>query len=198
MVSYDSLRVAVMRAQPKASHFIDGAYVEDTAGTPDRKHLSGHRRGHRPAACGNACDRRAGRRLGQGAPRRNGRGQPDAERGRILRRAADIMRERNRELSRDWKRSTPASRSRKPSSPIRPPAPTALEFFGGIAGGDQRRAYRARRRLRLYQARAARRLRRHRRLELSDPDRLLEGRACARLRQCHGLQAVGNDAALRR
>jgi betaine-aldehyde dehydrogenase len=87
-----------LKAQPEASHFIDGEFVEDTAGAPlevvhpadgeviARLHAA------TPALVDRALD--AARRA-----------QPEwaalrpVERGRILRRAADIMRERNRELS---------------------------------------------------------------------------------------------------
>ena len=69
-------------------------------------------------------------------------------------------------------------------------------IFRRHRGLDRRRAHRSRRLLRLHAARAAGRGGRHRGLELSDPDRLLEGRAGAGLRQCHGVQAVRADAAL--
>ena len=63
----------------------------------------------------------------------------------------------------------------------------------------ERRAYRSRLAgLRLHATRAARRGRRHRRLELPAANRLLEGRAGAGLRQCHDIQTCGADAVYRR
>ena len=99
---------------------------------------------------------------------------------------------------RGWRRSTPASRSRRRRRSTSLSGADCLEYFAGLAGDARRRARRSRPgRLRLYAARAARRRRRHRRLELSDPDRLLEVGAGARLRQRHDLQAGGADAAHR-
>ncbi|OWJ78527.1 betaine-aldehyde dehydrogenase [Haematobacter genomosp. 1] len=87
-----------MRAQPQASHFIDGAFVEDTSGAPvdviypatgeviARLHEA------TPAILDRALNaaRRAQRDWAVLRP---------VERGRILHRAAQIMRERNRALS---------------------------------------------------------------------------------------------------
>lgn len=84
--------------QPKASHYVDGAYVEDTAGEPidviypataepiARVHAA------TPAIVDAAIT--AARRAQVGWAELSG-----TERGRVLRRAADIMRERNHELS---------------------------------------------------------------------------------------------------
>lgn len=87
-----------MRAQPQASHFIDGAFVEDETG---KRFESLH-----PA------DGRAIAMLHEATPALIARAvaaaqagfavwsrMPGAERGRILRRAADIIRARNRALS---------------------------------------------------------------------------------------------------
>ncbi len=87
-----------MKAQPKASHFIDGAYVEDTAGAPiDVVYAATGEviaRVHEatPALIDRAlaAAKRAQREWATLKP---------VERGRILLRAAAIMRERNRELS---------------------------------------------------------------------------------------------------
>ncbi len=87
-----------MRAQPPASHYIDGAPVEDTAGEPidviypytgeviARVHAA------TPAVLDRALDaaRRAQADWAARAP---------VERGRVLRRAAELMRARNRALS---------------------------------------------------------------------------------------------------
>ena len=122
-----------------------------------------------------------------------------AERGRILRRAAELLRARNEELARA---RNPRHRQADPgddASSTSSPAPTASNTSPALAAERCRRAHRPRAAgLRLYAARAARRRRRHRRLELSAPDRLLEGGAGARLRQRHDLQAGRADAAHRR
>ena len=71
-----------------------------------------------------------------------------------------------------------------------------FEYFAGVAADDCRRASGSRAAgVRLHAARAARRRRRNRRLELSAADRVLEVRAGAGLRQCHDLQAGRSDAA---
>ncbi|WP_290688193.1 MULTISPECIES: betaine-aldehyde dehydrogenase [unclassified Haematobacter] len=87
-----------MRAQPQASHFIDGAFVEDTSGAPvdviypatgeviARLHEA------TPAILDRALN--SARRA-----QRDWAGLRPVERGRILHRAAQIMRERNRALS---------------------------------------------------------------------------------------------------
>ncbi len=87
-----------LNAQPEASHYIDGAFVEDLAGAPievvhpadgaviARLHAA------TPALVERALNA-AVRAQAEWAARR------PVERGRILRRAADIIRERNRELS---------------------------------------------------------------------------------------------------
>ncbi|MFN3954980.1 MAG: betaine-aldehyde dehydrogenase [Pararhodobacter sp.] len=87
-----------MKAQPTASHFIDGAYVEDTAGAPIEVvyAASGEviARLHEatPALIDRALDsaRRAQGEWGARKP---------VERARILQRAAALIRARNRELS---------------------------------------------------------------------------------------------------
>ena len=118
--------------QPKASHFIDGAYVEDTGGTPipviypatgkqiatvyaatpaiiDTALAAAHRAQKKWAALSGT------------------------ERGRILRRAADIMRERNHDLS-----VLETCDTGKPyQETIAVDATSgadALEYFGGLAG----------------------------------------------------------------
>ena len=74
-----------------------------------------------------------------------------------------------------------------------------LRVFRGPRAILERRAHRSRRPgVRLHAARASRRRRRHRCLELSAADRLLEGGARARLRQCHDLQARRDHAVQRR
>ncbi|WP_099864608.1 betaine-aldehyde dehydrogenase [Pararhizobium haloflavum] len=120
-----------MRAQPEASHFIDGAYVEDPAGaaldvvysatgeTIARLHSA------TPAIIDSAVKsgRRAQREWAALAP---------VERGRVLRRAADIIRARNRELS-----ELETLDTGKPIQETLVADATSgadcLEFFGGIA-----------------------------------------------------------------
>ncbi|MGB3317387.1 MAG: betaine-aldehyde dehydrogenase [Albidovulum sp.] len=87
-----------MKAQPTASHFVDGAYLEDTAGAaidvvyPATGEVIARVHEATPAVIDRALAS-ATRAQGDWAAR------PPVERARILRRAADMMRERNRELS---------------------------------------------------------------------------------------------------
>ena len=87
-----------MRAQPKASHFVDGAFVEDTNGAPfdSRYPATGEviARLHSatPAIMAQAI---ASARAAQ----TDWANRAPVERGRILLRAAEILRARNRELS---------------------------------------------------------------------------------------------------
>ena len=87
-----------MKAQPKASHFVDGAYVEDAAGAeievihPATGEVIARLHEATPAIIDRALAsaRRAQADWARVKP---------VERGRILRRAADILRERNHDLS---------------------------------------------------------------------------------------------------
>ncbi len=87
-----------MRAQPKASHFINGAHVEDPAGVPIES---------RYPATGEVIARLHGATHATVnaavAAARSGfhawAATPATERGRVLTRAADLIRVRNRELS---------------------------------------------------------------------------------------------------
>jgi len=120
-----------MKAQPKASHFIDGEYVEDTAGTPFDSLYP---------ATGEVIARlhAATPAIVEKAIAAAKRAQPEwaamspTARGRILKRAADIMRERNRELS-----ELETLDTGKPIQETIVADPTsgadAFEFFGGIA-----------------------------------------------------------------
>ncbi|WP_152046932.1 betaine-aldehyde dehydrogenase [Aureimonas psammosilenae] len=87
-----------MRAQPPASHFIDGVFHEDVEGAPFESlypatgEVIARLHAATPAAIELAI---AAARRGQ----EEWAAMPGAERGRVLRRAAAIMRERNRELS---------------------------------------------------------------------------------------------------
>jgi len=120
-----------MKAQPKASHFIDGEYVEDTDGTvfeslyPATGEVIARLHAATPAIVERAIASAK-------------RAQPEwaamspTARGRILKRAADIMRERNRELS-----ELETLDTGKPIQETIVADPTSgadsFEFFGGIA-----------------------------------------------------------------
>jgi hypothetical protein len=93
-----------------------------------------------------------------------------------------------------WNPSTPASRCRRRWSPTRPRAPMRWSTLRASPPPSPARPSR-RGGLHLHAARAAGRLPRHRRLELSDADHLLEIRPGAGLRQRGRLQAIGDDAA---
>jgi betaine-aldehyde dehydrogenase len=120
-----------MKAQPPASHFIDGAYVEDTAGTafdsiyPATGEVIARLHAATPAIVDRAIAA-AKRAQGEWAAM-----SPTA-RGRILKRAADIMRTRNRELS-----ELETLDTGKPIQETIVADPTsgadAFEFFGGVA-----------------------------------------------------------------
>ena len=116
------------------------------------------------------------------------------ERGRILGRAAAIILERNDELARLETLDT--------GKPIQetlvadwPSGAAALEYFAGLAATLTGQMIPLGAGLGLYPPRGAWRLRGHRCLELSQPDRLLEGRACLGHGQHHGLQTVRGNAA---
>ena len=120
-----------MKAQPPASHFIDGEYVEDTAGAafdsvyPATGEVIARLHAATPAIVDRAIAA-AKRAQGEWAAM-----SPTA-RGRILKRAADIMRTRNRELS-----ELETLDTGKPIQETIVADPTsgadAFEFFGGVA-----------------------------------------------------------------
>ena len=158
-----------MKAQPKASHYINGSFVDDERGAaiPVIYPATGETIAIVHSATENIVE------LAVEAARE---AQPawarlkPVERGRILRRAADILRARNAELARletlDTGKAIQETLVADPAS-----AADALEYFGGAVAQLQWRLRRFRRLLRLHAPRGARRLRRHRRLELSDPGR---------------------------
>jgi len=119
-------------AQPTASHFIDGQYVEDTAGDaiaviyPATGEQIATVHAATPAIIDRAIDSAARAQADWAA-------LPGVERGRILRRAADILRARNDALSRLETLDT--------GKPIQETlvadatsGADALEYFGGLAG----------------------------------------------------------------
>lgn len=87
-----------MRAQPKASHFIGGAWVEDRAGVafesifPATGEVVAQLHAATPAVIERALAAAADAQHDWAA-------RPPVERGRVLRRAADLLRARNHELS---------------------------------------------------------------------------------------------------
>ena len=121
----------MMQAQPKASHFVNGAYLEDKAGTPMPVIFPGT--GETIAQVHEATTAvieaaLAAAKAAQGA----WAALMPVERGRILRRAADIMRARNRELSELETLDTgkPISETLVADATS---AADALEYFGGLA-----------------------------------------------------------------
>ncbi|HET7413183.1 MAG TPA: betaine-aldehyde dehydrogenase [Pararhizobium sp.] len=120
-----------MRAQPNASHFIDGAYVEDEAGASidDIYPATGEAIAKLHSATPAIIDRAiAAARKGQA----EWAAKSGAERGRCLRRAADIIRARNRELS---ELETLDTGKALQETLVADPASGAdcLEYFGGVA-----------------------------------------------------------------
>jgi betaine-aldehyde dehydrogenase len=118
-------------AQPPASHFIDGAYVEDPAGDPidviypaTGKSIA-RLRAATPATVDRAV---ASAKAAQAAWAR----ASGAERGRVLRRAAEIIRARNRDLSvlETLDTGKPLSETLVADAAS---GADALEYFGGIA-----------------------------------------------------------------
>lgn len=120
-----------MKAQPQASHFIDGEYVEDASGTviesiyPATGEVIARLHAATPAIVEKAIQsaKRAQKEWAAFSP---------AARGRILRRAADLIRARNRELSQletlDTGKPIQETIVADPAS-----GADSLEFFGGIA-----------------------------------------------------------------
>ncbi|MBL3702042.1 betaine-aldehyde dehydrogenase [Sulfitobacter sp. BDSS02] len=117
--------------QPKASHFINGAYVEDDAGAPidviypATGEVIAKIHSATPAIIGQALD--AARAAQVEWAKMTG-----TERGRILRRAADIMRERNHDLSvlETWDTGKPYQETSVADATS---GADALEYFGGMA-----------------------------------------------------------------
>ncbi|WIJ27082.1 betaine-aldehyde dehydrogenase [Devosia sp. RR2S18] len=120
-----------MNLQPQASHFIDGQYVEDSAGRiiecnyPATGEVIAQVHSATPAVIHQALDSalRAQKQWAALAP---------VERGRVLRRAAEIIIARNRELSELETRDTGKPLQETLVADATSGA-QALEFFGGIA-----------------------------------------------------------------
>jgi betaine-aldehyde dehydrogenase len=118
--------------QPTASHFIDGTYVEDTAGTPipviypaTGEEIATVHAGT-PAIVDRALAAARAAQPGWAA-------MSPRDRGRILTRAAQIMRERNHDLSvlETYDTGKPLQETLVADAAS---AADALEYFGGLAG----------------------------------------------------------------
>lgn len=121
-----------MNQQPKASHFINGVYVEDTSGTPIPViyPATGETIATVYSATPDVVEQAiVAARAAQGAWAR----MTGTERGRVLRRAADIMRVRNHELSvlETYDTGKPLQETLVADATS---GADALEYFGGLAG----------------------------------------------------------------
>lgn len=117
--------------QPPASHFVDGAYLEDTDGPPFETIYPGT--GETIARLHAATPAVIERALeSAGRAQQTWAALPPVARGRVLRRAADLLRERNQELSeletRDTGKPIQETLVADASS-----GADALEYFGGVA-----------------------------------------------------------------
>lgn len=121
-----------MRAQPRGSHYIGGTYAEDTDGKPFESHYAatGEIIAKLHAATPALLDKAVATAQ---AVQPAWAAMKGVERGRILRRAADIIRERNAEISHietlDTGKAIQETLVADAAS-----AADALEYFGGIAG----------------------------------------------------------------
>ena len=121
-----------MITQPTASHFIDGEYVEDSSGTPINiiypatGEIIGKVYSATPAIIERAI--KSGTKAQKAWARLSG-----TERGRVLNRAASIIRERNYDLSvlETYDTGKPISETLYADATS---AADALEYFGGLAG----------------------------------------------------------------
>jgi betaine-aldehyde dehydrogenase len=121
-----------MLTQPVASHFINGEYVEDTGGTPIDVIYPAT--GQCIALVYGATDAVIEQTIESARhAQKNWANTSGTERGRILRRAADIIRERNRDLSilETYDTGKPLSETLYVDATS---AADALEYFGGLAG----------------------------------------------------------------
>ncbi|MDQ2094060.1 betaine-aldehyde dehydrogenase [Rhodalgimonas zhirmunskyi] len=118
--------------QPEASHFIGGAYVEDTAGAPIEV-IYPHT-GEVIATVHAATPEMVDRALEAAKTAQvDWAAMTGTERGRVLRRAAEIMRARNRALSEIETHDTGKPLSETLVADAASGA-DALEYFGGLAG----------------------------------------------------------------
>ncbi len=121
-----------MNFQPKASHFINGEYVEDTNGAPIDVIFPAT--GEIIARLHSATPEVVEQALNSAKTAQNEwAALSGTERGRVLRRAADIMRERNRALSLLETHDTGKPLQETLVADATSGA-DALEYFGGLAG----------------------------------------------------------------
>ncbi len=121
-----------MQIQPTASHFIDGTYVEDTAGEvidviyPFTGEVVARVHAATPAIIDRAL-------AAAGRAQKEWASWTGTERGRVLRRAADIMRDRNHDLSvlETYDTGKPYQETSVADATS---GADALEYFGGLAG----------------------------------------------------------------
>ncbi|WP_085867141.1 betaine-aldehyde dehydrogenase [Pseudoruegeria aquimaris] len=119
-------------AQPVASHFINGRYVEDTAGTPIPVIYAAT--GERIAQVHAATPAIVEEALAAAAAgQKIWAAMSGTERGRVLRRAADIIRERNRALS-ELETLDTGKPMQETLYVDATSGADALEYFGGLAG----------------------------------------------------------------
>ncbi|MHA7850668.1 betaine-aldehyde dehydrogenase [Roseovarius sp.] len=119
--------------QPKASHFVNGAYLEDTAGTP--LEVIYPATGAVIATLHEATPQVLDQAIaGAQAAQRHWARLSGMERGRVLRRAADIMRDRNHDLSvlETYDTGKPLQETLVADATS---GADALEYFGSIAAG---------------------------------------------------------------
>ncbi len=118
--------------QPTASHFIDGAYVEDTAGAvidviyPATGAVIAQVHAATPAIVEQAVASAQAAQCAWAA-------MPGLERGQVLRRAAEMIRVRNRDLSvlETWDTGKPLQETLVADAAS---GADALDYFGGLAG----------------------------------------------------------------
>ena len=118
--------------QPKASHFIDGAYVEDTNGVPIPVIYPAT--GEQVATVYAATPAIIDQALAAACrAQKEWAAMSGTERGRILRRAADMMRDRNHDLSvlETYDTGKPYQETIAVDATS---GADALEYFGGLAG----------------------------------------------------------------
>lgn len=121
-----------MKFQPEASHFIDGEYVEDKGGAPIEVIYPAT--GEVIARLHSATPEILEKAISSAAAAQKAwAAMTGTERGRVLRRAADIIRERNHDLS-----IIETHNTGKPiqETTVADPASgaDAMEYFGGLAG----------------------------------------------------------------
>lgn len=124
--------MAMSSLQPNSSHYIDGSYVEDSSGAPIDVIYSAT--GEKIAQVHAATPEIVERALASAeAARKSWTVLSSTERGRVLRRAADIVRNRNHELSilETYDTGKPYQETSVADATS---GADALEYFGGIAG----------------------------------------------------------------